>query len=613
MSNTSSLAQAAHHGAAQSEHYQLPLPPPPPHGAGGVQGQPGIPMSGLAPPAPYDPSLNLHQQQQPHRLQQQQHQHQHPQVQQQQQQQQQYPPFQPHAPAHLNINAGNTFAGQPTPSQPDSALLQLYNASHQMPAQPVGQHHPQHQQEHRQYQIQNQQHQFQEQDSQQYMPQHQPIQHAYQLLPIDPQQHQGSSEAAPASPLKDVEKGVGIVRTFVCEFCQKAYTGLHSRSIFRRHLSVKHGIPLNSQPKSTRWDADPLRPKDDQERRERMLESKRNWAKKHRAQLRETKQQEVTDGPFKPGRRKRKAATQSESGAGNSSSRMGDNNKKRRSGNQDDDQSSDISEAELGGPDGAPDSLTAQDAAERRQAAAAAAAVAAVAAAARVPSPVPPTPAPISSTDPALEAAEALASAAASARGPSPLTPHSMHAPAVTDWVPTRTGAESEGASVPAPKRRGRPSRASAAGHTTAAPIESTAGDSMDTCIMYATAPENAGASAAADALAAAAAAAAAAVSPSALPASSTPTNIHCSLCDKVYKGKQARVNWRKHLNDMHGVPLSWQPKRGGGGGAGTWRTSRGGNPANGGQEGAAGLEDANAAGPAGEDEEGAVEREIGQ
>ncbi|CAD6580531.1 MAG: hypothetical protein CYPHOPRED_001251 [Cyphobasidiales sp. Tagirdzhanova-0007] len=93
---------------------------------------------------------------------------------------------------------------------------------------------------------------------------------------------------------------------YPCPFCKKGYGGKHGRSIWRRHLSNKHEIPLNVQPRKTRWDngvfrnphsdhyksnsglvnADTNRPKDEAERHRRTLESKRRWAAKNRAEKR---------------------------------------------------------------------------------------------------------------------------------------------------------------------------------------------------------------------------------------------------------------------------------------------------------------------------------------
>lgn len=45
---------------------------------------------------------------------------------------------------------------------------------------------------------------------------------------------------------------------FKCPNCNKIYRGKHARSIWRRHLQDKHGIPLSMQPRRTRWDNGPL-------------------------------------------------------------------------------------------------------------------------------------------------------------------------------------------------------------------------------------------------------------------------------------------------------------------------------------------------------------------
>lgn len=54
-----------------------------------------------------------------------------------------------------------------------------------------------------------------------------------------------------AQPTIDPNTGEAI---YPCPFCDKSYGGKHARSIWRRHLSNKHGIPLNLQPRRTRWD-----------------------------------------------------------------------------------------------------------------------------------------------------------------------------------------------------------------------------------------------------------------------------------------------------------------------------------------------------------------------
>ncbi|CAG8710620.1 6087_t:CDS:2, partial [Acaulospora colombiana] len=85
-----------------------------------------------------------------------------------------------------------------------------------------------------------------------------------------------------------------ILKEVTCEECGKIYRGKNARSILRRHLKDKHKI---EQPRATRWDNDPNRPKTDEERRQRMLESKRKSAQKARAKknlMKEMAQQENT-------------------------------------------------------------------------------------------------------------------------------------------------------------------------------------------------------------------------------------------------------------------------------------------------------------------------------
>ncbi|RIB02640.1 hypothetical protein C2G38_2227279 [Gigaspora rosea] len=75
------------------------------------------------------------------------------------------------------------------------------------------------------------------------------------------------------------ENSVSEYKKFSCEECGKIYQGKNARSILRRHLKDKHEIEL---PRASRWDNDPNRPKNDEERRQRMLESKRKSAQKAR-------------------------------------------------------------------------------------------------------------------------------------------------------------------------------------------------------------------------------------------------------------------------------------------------------------------------------------------
>lgn len=86
-----------------------------------------------------------------------------------------------------------------------------------------------------------------------------------------------------ARTLELMDQPESEVTIYDCEYCDKTYQGKHARSIWRRHLSDKHKIPLSTQPRRTRWDNDANRPKTEEERRERTLESKRRWARKNRA------------------------------------------------------------------------------------------------------------------------------------------------------------------------------------------------------------------------------------------------------------------------------------------------------------------------------------------
>ncbi|ORY21992.1 hypothetical protein BCR39DRAFT_562480 [Naematelia encephala] len=69
---------------------------------------------------------------------------------------------------------------------------------------------------------------------------------------------------------------------YTCRLCRKTYDGKNARSVARRHLQDKHGVPLALQKRRSRWDGEPDRPKDAVEVRERTLQSKRNWAAKNR-------------------------------------------------------------------------------------------------------------------------------------------------------------------------------------------------------------------------------------------------------------------------------------------------------------------------------------------
>ncbi|CAG8513734.1 14106_t:CDS:2, partial [Racocetra fulgida] len=84
------------------------------------------------------------------------------------------------------------------------------------------------------------------------------------------------------------ENSSGEYKRFSCEECGKIYQGKNARSILRRHLKDKHEIEL---PRASRWDNDPNRPKNDEERRQRMLESAQK-AREKRNLLKELEQKE---------------------------------------------------------------------------------------------------------------------------------------------------------------------------------------------------------------------------------------------------------------------------------------------------------------------------------
>ncbi|CAG8468997.1 8509_t:CDS:2, partial [Scutellospora calospora] len=75
-------------------------------------------------------------------------------------------------------------------------------------------------------------------------------------------------------------------KKFSCEKCGKIYQGKNARSILRRHLKDKHEIEL---PRASRWDNDPNRPKNDEERRQRISAQK---AREKRNLLKELEQKE---------------------------------------------------------------------------------------------------------------------------------------------------------------------------------------------------------------------------------------------------------------------------------------------------------------------------------
>ncbi|EJT97300.1 hypothetical protein DACRYDRAFT_102419 [Dacryopinax primogenitus] len=71
-----------------------------------------------------------------------------------------------------------------------------------------------------------------------------------------------------------------------CPWCDKTYTGANARSVWRRHAQEKHNLPTLLR-KRSRWDTgdddlEAIRPKSLEEKKERNLASKRQWAKDNR-------------------------------------------------------------------------------------------------------------------------------------------------------------------------------------------------------------------------------------------------------------------------------------------------------------------------------------------
>ncbi|WWD18296.1 hypothetical protein CI109_102746 [Kwoniella shandongensis] len=72
---------------------------------------------------------------------------------------------------------------------------------------------------------------------------------------------------------------------YTCRVCSKTYDGKNARSVARRHLQDKHGVPLAVQKRRSRWDFEPDRPKNKKDAKDRNLKAKREWANKNRQQI----------------------------------------------------------------------------------------------------------------------------------------------------------------------------------------------------------------------------------------------------------------------------------------------------------------------------------------
>ncbi|KDQ19952.1 hypothetical protein BOTBODRAFT_51315 [Botryobasidium botryosum FD-172 SS1] len=75
-----------------------------------------------------------------------------------------------------------------------------------------------------------------------------------------------------------------------CLFCKKQYSGRNARSMWRRHVSGKHDFELSGSKANgkARWNAEENRPLTAEEKRIRMLASKRKYARKKREEKMKT-------------------------------------------------------------------------------------------------------------------------------------------------------------------------------------------------------------------------------------------------------------------------------------------------------------------------------------
>ncbi|KZT55512.1 hypothetical protein CALCODRAFT_556382 [Calocera cornea HHB12733] len=86
-----------------------------------------------------------------------------------------------------------------------------------------------------------------------------------------------------------------------CPWCDKTYAGPNGRSVWRRHAQEKHNLPCNSR--RSRWDDHPDRPRNAEDKKDRNLACKRQWAKDNRIKKRLLKQLNTTS-PSNPNRNK---------------------------------------------------------------------------------------------------------------------------------------------------------------------------------------------------------------------------------------------------------------------------------------------------------------------
>ncbi|WVN87425.1 uncharacterized protein L203_102605 [Cryptococcus depauperatus CBS 7841] len=90
-------------------------------------------------------------------------------------------------------------------------------------------------------------------------------------------------------PPTDVQRGFGghtsKYEMYTCRVCSKTYDGKNARSVARRHLQDKHGVPLSVQARRSRWDTTvSSRPKCKKDVESNSSEVDQDWAVKNRQQ-----------------------------------------------------------------------------------------------------------------------------------------------------------------------------------------------------------------------------------------------------------------------------------------------------------------------------------------
>ncbi|KAK1925278.1 hypothetical protein DB88DRAFT_429619, partial [Papiliotrema laurentii] len=72
------------------------------------------------------------------------------------------------------------------------------------------------------------------------------------LSPVADGPHAPRNQYTGAAPCPEGYKS--MYEMYTCRVCSKTYDGKNARSVARRHLQDKHGVPLAMQKRRTRWD-----------------------------------------------------------------------------------------------------------------------------------------------------------------------------------------------------------------------------------------------------------------------------------------------------------------------------------------------------------------------